>query len=106
MSLTSHLSPLIPTAQISAILSIQYDCSFALNFHLIHAWFVLALGVHSRIGSDSFQLLITMDIGFPTVLVQCNLPSFFPSSFSISFPFPLFFGPFVILVKVRGEALG
>ena len=62
--------------------------------------------MNSRIGSDSSEFLIAMDIGFLTILAQCNHPSFFLFFFNVSLPFPLFFGPFVIHVKVKGEALG
>ena len=75
MSLVDCFFPLFLAAYTSAILSILYDCSSALNFQLVG--FVSALGVHSKIGFDSFELLVAMDIGFPTVLAQCTLNSLF-----------------------------
>ena len=83
----------------------MYDCSSALNFQLVHVGFVLALGAPSRIGSNSSELLIAMDIGFPTILAQCNIPSFFLLMFLFPCPSLCSFGPFVILVKVIEEAL-
>ena len=106
MSLADYLFPLFLVAWTSAIQSILYDCSSALNFQLVHVGFVSALGVHSKIEFDSSKLLVAMDIGLPTVLAQYTLHSFFSSSVSFSLPFPLFFGPLVIAVRVRGEALG
>ena len=84
----------------------MYDCSSTLNFQLVHDGFVSALRVHSRIDFDSSELLVAMDIGFSHYSSSVH-PSFPFSSFvSFCLPFPLFFGPLVIPVKVRGEALG
>ena len=83
----------------------MYDCSSALNFQLVHVGFVLTLGVHFRIGSDFSKLLVAFDLDFPLF----ELSAFFIPLFFFCFffsPFPLFFGPFVTPVKVRGEALG
>ena len=77
MSLADCLFPLFLAAYTSTILSILYDYSSALNFQLVHVGFVSTLGVHSKIGFDSFELLVAMDIGFPTVVAQFTLYSLF-----------------------------
>ena len=86
MSLADYLFPLFLTAWTSTIQSILYDCSSALNFQLVYAGFVSALGVHSRIDSDSSKVLVVMDIGFPTVLAQCTFHSFFFCFFFLALP--------------------
>ena len=62
--------------------------------------------MHSRIGFDFSEFPVALEFGFPTDLAQCTLHSLFLLYVSFSLPFLLFFGPLVIHVKVRGEALG
>ena len=95
MSLANCLFPLLFTAYTSAILSIMYDCSSALDFQLVHVGFVSTLGMHSRIGFDSSELLIAMDIGFPIVLAQYTLHSLFLLMFLFPCPSLCSFGPLV-----------
>ena len=65
------------------------------------------MGMHSSWGFGFPESLAAFGMDFPTMLAHCIFHSpTLSSSTSISFSFPLFLGPLVTLIKVRGDALG